>query len=165
MVTRNRKSLHLDMINGHEENRCSMHFIGQGCKYEHAPCLRHALDQELGRHTPVLWGMASEKTFICGDIFQGNNTLSRQELQYPVDEYEGKPVGQHLQYMGSRITLRFRMIIHLANKIQSMGLQKLFLRQYRFLNDESQALMIQGRGIREGDYKVPLSILKGGSPS
>jgi hypothetical protein len=74
-------------------------------------------------------------------------------------------VGQHLQYMGSRITLRFRMIIHLANKIQSMGLQKLFLRQYRFLNDESQALMIQGRGIREGDYKVPLSILKGGSPS
>jgi hypothetical protein len=57
------------------------------------------------------------------------------------------------------------MIIHLANKIQSMVLQKLFLRQYRFLHDESQALMIQGRGIREGDYKVPLFILKGGSPS
>jgi len=120
-----------------------MHFIGQGCKYENAARLCHALDQESGRHTPVLWGMASEKTFICGDIFQGDDTLSRQDLQNPVDEHEGKSVGQHLQYMGSRITLRFRMIIHLANKIRSMGLQKLFWRQYRFLHDQSQALMIR----------------------
>jgi hypothetical protein len=76
-------------------------------------------------------------------------------------------VGQHLHRIGSRISLRFRMIIHLANKIPKLGVVGAFGAPVSFSQRRKSSAYEPGMPGRTRllARSATFCILKGGSPS